>query len=197
MINKLTLCLKKCINIFFSCHVGGIAAAITTPIDVIKTQIMLANSAVDQNISTVFIHIYKTKGINGYVLFLDRFIIFFFFSPLPLSQLFRVSYPCPKLPLDIISRIIYIHKLSSYHSITSNYLFLSLPHLLSTFISLTVYTVFNFSLLITRLNHLLSILSHIIYYYHHTHASSYISLIDLSYKLFNYYYVYPYGIIYL
>ncbi|VVC31840.1 Mitochondrial carrier domain,Mitochondrial substrate/solute carrier [Cinara cedri] len=45
---------------------GGIAAALTTPIDVTKTQIMLANSAVDQNFSTVFINIYKTKGIiNG------------------------------------------------------------------------------------------------------------------------------------
>lgn len=44
---------------------GGIAAALTTPIDVTKTQIMLANSAVDQNLSTVFVNIYKTKGING------------------------------------------------------------------------------------------------------------------------------------
>lgn len=45
--------------------VGGIAAALTTPIDVTKTQIMLANSAIDQNFSTVFINIYKTRGING------------------------------------------------------------------------------------------------------------------------------------
>ncbi|XP_025425411.1 S-adenosylmethionine mitochondrial carrier protein-like isoform X2 [Sipha flava] len=44
---------------------GGIAAVITTPIDVTKTQIMLANSAVDQNLSTVFIKIYKKKGISG------------------------------------------------------------------------------------------------------------------------------------
>jgi len=44
---------------------GGIAAALTTPIDVTKTQIMLANSPVDQNLKTVFINIYKTKGIKG------------------------------------------------------------------------------------------------------------------------------------
>jgi len=44
---------------------GGIAAALTTPIDVTKTQIMLANSAINQNFSSVFINIYKTKGING------------------------------------------------------------------------------------------------------------------------------------
>lgn len=46
-------------------YIGGVAAALTTPIDVTKTQIMLANSAVDQNLSAVFINIYKTKGING------------------------------------------------------------------------------------------------------------------------------------
>jgi len=45
--------------------IGGIAAALTTPIDVTKTQIMLANSPVDQNLKTVFINIYKTKGIKG------------------------------------------------------------------------------------------------------------------------------------
>lgn len=45
--------------------IGGIAAALTTPIDVTKTQIMLANSAVDQNFSTVFKNIYKNKGLNG------------------------------------------------------------------------------------------------------------------------------------
>lgn len=44
---------------------GGIAAALTTPIDVTKTQIMLANNAVDQNFTTVFVNIYKNKGING------------------------------------------------------------------------------------------------------------------------------------
>ncbi|XP_025191367.1 S-adenosylmethionine mitochondrial carrier protein-like [Melanaphis sacchari] len=44
---------------------GGVAAALTTPIDVTKTQIMLANSAVDQNFSTVFKNIYLNKGING------------------------------------------------------------------------------------------------------------------------------------
>lgn len=47
------------------CCIGGIAAALTTPIDVTKTQIMLANSAVDQNFKIVFINIYKSKGING------------------------------------------------------------------------------------------------------------------------------------
>lgn len=46
--------------------VGGIAAALTTPIDVTKTQIMLANSAVDQKFSIVFKNIYKKKGLNGY-----------------------------------------------------------------------------------------------------------------------------------
>lgn len=46
-------------------NIGGIAAALTTPIDVTKTQIMLANSASDKNFSTVLIGIYKTKGISG------------------------------------------------------------------------------------------------------------------------------------
>ncbi|XP_050431324.1 S-adenosylmethionine mitochondrial carrier protein [Adelges cooleyi] len=44
---------------------GGVAAALTTPIDVTKTQIMLANNADEQNLKNVFIKIYKTKGLNG------------------------------------------------------------------------------------------------------------------------------------
>lgn len=52
-----------CTNLMY--FIGGIAAALTTPIDVTKTQIMLANTAVDQNFSTVFLNIYKNKGING------------------------------------------------------------------------------------------------------------------------------------
>ncbi|XP_050548846.1 S-adenosylmethionine mitochondrial carrier protein-like [Daktulosphaira vitifoliae] len=44
---------------------GGISAAMTTPIDVTKTQIMLANSTIDQKFTTVIKNIYKTRGLNG------------------------------------------------------------------------------------------------------------------------------------
>lgn len=54
--------------ILYIYFIGGIAAALTTPIDVTKTQIMLANSSINQNFSSVFINIYKTRGINGQVL---------------------------------------------------------------------------------------------------------------------------------
>lgn len=45
---------------------GGFAAACTTPLDVVKTRIMLADKSVlDLRISTMFLSIYREKGIAG------------------------------------------------------------------------------------------------------------------------------------
>lgn len=47
---------------------GGIAAAITTPLDVAKTRIMLAEGKSGQNLGFNFIirNIYRTHGLKGY-----------------------------------------------------------------------------------------------------------------------------------
>ena len=53
---------------------GGASAALTTPLDVAKTRIMLAKAQTasrDLKISKVLMSVYKENGIQGYVNFND------------------------------------------------------------------------------------------------------------------------------
>lgn len=58
--------------ITFKCcsFLGGFSAAVTTPLDVVKTRIMLANKkqvkSGEMTILNTFKTIYRTQGINGY-----------------------------------------------------------------------------------------------------------------------------------
>ena len=47
---------------------GGIAAAVTTPLDVVKTRIMLAkhdSSTAQGNVVQVFSYVYQSQGLKG------------------------------------------------------------------------------------------------------------------------------------
>lgn len=56
------------------CVLGGIAAAVTTPLDVAKTRIMLAEKNIYSQVdftrfqtAAVLLSIYKERGIQGYL----------------------------------------------------------------------------------------------------------------------------------
>lgn len=65
------------------CVLGGIAAAVTTPLDVAKTRIMLAEKSIHSQVdcarlrtSTMLINIYREQGVKGYVVFIyNKFFI--------------------------------------------------------------------------------------------------------------------------